>query len=305
MRDCLTASADKTPLTPNKRVNYTFGMVLGESEFRQEHEHLEWKSRLGNLLLHGYGTVCGLRLTVAGSEVRISAGFAINPAGQWLWVERDLCAKLDVWLAKNGSGVASPPAAGPRAVYVKLCFDECPADSVPVAGQACAGEEETRAASRIIETARAEFSLTPPVQSAEDQMQLFERLLNRVQIVTTTLSPDDSQRLIDSVRQLGIPGSPVVSPPMNPIFSLSEVTASETLRRAMVVWVTEVRPRLAGLTSGCAPQPTDESCVLLARLDFTVDNQGLINSTLTINEDQRPILLPSRLMQGWLFNERL
>ena len=300
MRDCLTASADKTPLTSNKRVNYTFGMVLGENEFRQEHENLEWKSRLGNLLLHGYGTVCGLQVTVTGTEVRISAGFAVNPVGRWLWVERDQCAQLDTWLEQHGGEAVTSPTAGPRAVYVKLCYDECPADAVPIAGNACASEEDTRAPSRIIEASQAEFSWTAPAQPAEDHMRLFDQLLARIEIISGPLSPDDSQRLIDAVRQLGLQTSPAVTSPNMDRFFLSEATALETLRRATAVWVTEVRPRISGPGHGCAPQPNDESCVLLARLNFDVDALGRIASPITIDQDRRPLLLPTRLLQEWL-----
>ena len=45
MRDCMGTTTDIAPLDPNKRVNYTFGMVLGVKDFRQEQEHFEWKHR--------------------------------------------------------------------------------------------------------------------------------------------------------------------------------------------------------------------------------------------------------------------
>ena len=57
MRDCISTPAECSPLPPNKRVNYTFGMVLGEQDFRQEQAHFEWKHRISNLLLHGYRCV--------------------------------------------------------------------------------------------------------------------------------------------------------------------------------------------------------------------------------------------------------
>ena len=99
MQDCcVSASADKALLNPNKPVNYTVGMVLGVDDFRQEQEHFEWKHRLSNLLLHGTGTVCGLRVTTeevdggADVEVRIAPGYAVSPHGRWVWVEKALCA---------------------------------------------------------------------------------------------------------------------------------------------------------------------------------------------------------------------
>src|SRR5438132_14409027 len=95
MRDCLTVSTDSAPSLPTKRVNYTFGMVLGVDDFRQEQAHFEWKHQISNLLLHGYGTVCGLRVSPAAVtipadvEIRISSGYGISPQGRWIWVEQD------------------------------------------------------------------------------------------------------------------------------------------------------------------------------------------------------------------------
>ena len=34
MRECTTVSTDSAPLTPNKRVDYRYGQVLGVAEFR-------------------------------------------------------------------------------------------------------------------------------------------------------------------------------------------------------------------------------------------------------------------------------
>src|SRR4030095_14696876 len=238
MRDCLTASAEQKPLPPNKRVNYSFGMVLGVDDFRQEQEHFEWKSRLSNLRLHGYGTVCGLRVTaypVANDtevEVRISAGYAINPQGKWIWVERDLCARLTEWLDKQSDQPVSPPVAGPRTVYVKLCYDECPTDAVPIAGNPCASDEDLQSPSRILETARAEFSWEPPAQPAEDHFRQFGDLLSLIRISDAAPSPDDGQLLIELVRGLGDVSSPpvVISPPP-PTIQLSTDTALRNTRR--------------------------------------------------------------------------
>lgn len=81
MNDCIMTSTDKAPLDPNKRVNYAFGMVMGVNDFRQEQEHFEWKHRLSNRLLHGYGTVCGLQV----SARAVSAGNGCrSPHLTWL-----------------------------------------------------------------------------------------------------------------------------------------------------------------------------------------------------------------------------
>ena len=80
MRACLPTGIELAPLPPNKRVNYTFGMVVGVDEFRQAHENLDWKDRAGNRLLHGSGTACGLRVSAEAVLVAATSSSALPPA---------------------------------------------------------------------------------------------------------------------------------------------------------------------------------------------------------------------------------
>src|SRR5438067_909759 len=140
MRDCVTVSADNAPLVPTKRVNYTFGMVLGVDDFRQEQTHFEWKHQLSNRLLHGYGTVCGLQVSAQAVinppdvEIRIAAGYGLSPQGKWMWVEQDQCARLGAWLQRQEVVLSPPVTPGRHTVYVTLCYVECETDLVPIAG---------------------------------------------------------------------------------------------------------------------------------------------------------------------------
>ena len=299
MRECTTVSTDTAPLKPNKRVNYTFGMVLGADEFRQEQEHNAWIGRNSNLLLHGSGTVCGLRVTThalpGDIEIRISPGYAISPRGKWIWVERELCARLGEWLARNAATL-SPPLTGRQTIYVNVCYDECETDLVPIAGQPCADEEDTRAASRILETARAEFSWTPPSPDVERQFRAFGEIFRKVEITDEIVSPDESQLLIDLVRGLGLTTSPPVdfSPPVERI-QLSEPTASETIREALAVWTTEVCPTLW-------PGNEADDCVLLSCVHFELDgDSNLVISSVEVENCERPVLVPDRLKQELFF----
>ncbi|HEV2761721.1 MAG TPA: hypothetical protein VGV38_01905, partial [Pyrinomonadaceae bacterium] len=313
MRDCITSSGNNAQLSPNKRVNYAFGMVLGVDDFRQEQEHFEWKHSKSNLLLHGSGTVCGLQVTAEESdggdvEIRISSGYAVSRRGRWIWVERDLCARLGEWVAKNPPP-GSPPGAGPQTVYVKLCYEECPTDLVPIAGQPCAKDDDARAPSRIIETGRAEFSWTEPDQRDEESFRRFGDLLEHVMIVDEELSPDDSAVFLDLVRNLCQPvtsppvGSPpvappvasppVTSPPFEPdtILRLARATACDTMRTALTIWVTEVCPCIR-------PQTAEDDCILLACVRFDLNSSGeLVNTSVVVSDCERPVLVPDRLKQ--------
>jgi hypothetical protein len=324
MQDCCTsASADKALLNPNKRVNYTFGMVLGVDEFRQEQEHFEWKHRISNHLLHGSGTVCGLKVTseVVGADVdvRVAPGYAVSPHGRWVWVEKALCARLGEWVAKNSAQQSPPPGPGPHTVYVRLCYAECPVDIVPIAGQPCAAEDDTRAPSRIYETARAEFSWEKPDGHAEWHYREFGELLSHVDIVQDFLSPDDSHRFLAAVHDFANvlaghtspPTSPPhdchdphhhphphVSPPVSPDtgrFTLSEATACDTIRQALTIWVTEVCPHLQKHLADCQK---DDDCILLACAHFDLDGAGLlVAGSVKVSDCERPVLVSDRLKQ--------
>lgn len=307
MNDCIKASANRAPLDPKKRLNYEFGMVLGVNDFRQEQEHHEWKHRLSNRLLHGSGTVCGLQVSAVGVvdgndvEIHISPGYAITPKGHWVSVESEQCGQLNQWLQNHKDDLSPPAGPGIQRVFVSLCYDECFTELVPIAGQACASDEDSAKPSRILETFKIQFAWQAPEQLLEENARAFGELMQRVELIPSSSSPseqDDSELLIELIRNLGIVAStPLNSPPEDTI-QLLDGTASETLRRALTVWVTEVCPRLS----------SKEDCVLLAAIDFNIDGTGnlivnvdqdgeLVPGTVTIDESERPVLIPDRLKQ--------
>ena len=297
MKDCISTPADSSPLPPNKRVNYTFGMVLGEQDFRQEQAHFEWKHRISNLLLHGYGTVCGLHVTArpladgSDTEIYVSSGYAVSPRGDWIWVDHDQCARLGAWLQRHSDDLPGFSGPGSYTAYVSLCYDECLVDLVPVAGRACASEEDTRAPSRVLESFRTEFSWTAPEQGREDHFRAFGDLLQRIEIIPEAGSPpdpDDSAYLIELVRNLGLQESPPALSPPEDVITLYASTLCETMREALAVWVTEVCPRFEGRSD----------CILLAAIHFDVDAAGaLLVDSVEIDNDARPVLVPDRLKQ--------
>lgn len=299
MIETVSAAVNAAPLTPNKRNNYFYGMALGVDEFRQEQEYFKWKHRLGNRLLHGYGTVCGLRLEQrpAGDddvEIVVGQGYAVSPQGRWIWVDRALCARLDEWLQRHREERDPFAAPGEHTVYVRLCYDECLTDLVPVAGQPCASDEESRAPSRILEAFHASLSWEKPEQLAEDYFRALSRLLRQIELVQGEGSPpamDDSLYLLERIRHLGQEESPpAASPPEEEVIYLFAETAHETLQQAFAIWTTEVCPQLA--------VPEDD-CILLGCIRFAVNDAGrLLAGSVELDNCDRPILLPSRLQQA-------
>jgi len=319
-------------LDPQKRVNYTFGMVLGVDEFNQEATYLIGKDHSQYRLAHGYGTICGLQVSLSSDlEVQVSTGVAINPRGQEIRVRQKMCARLNDWLTANQSALqelyGKPPF--PLSLCVVLAYRECPTDTVPVPGQPCRTQQDSMAASRIADSFQLQLCINSapvslsspsldaaslaglcyaPAQAEEDAIRRFGKLLHRLRISDLPSSITEAQ-LLSLVRQLGVEagvtGSPELSSPPyddSPI-DISTYDARDYLRSAFLVWVTEVRPTLTALAKGCNCSTPDEDSVLLADLDFTVGGAWQVVGNVNIDQSRRPYLLESRLLQEWLLNQ--
>jgi hypothetical protein len=53
-------AGDCAPVPEFRRLNYTYGQLLGVADFRTEQSYFREKQRLHNRCFHGYGVVCGL-----------------------------------------------------------------------------------------------------------------------------------------------------------------------------------------------------------------------------------------------------
>src|SRR4051812_26809162 len=89
MTDFDSATTDVGVLDPGKRVNYSLGLVLGVDEFRQEQAYFLAKHRRHNRMLHGHGTVWGLKLGVPAKEppeIHVAPGLAAAQSGHEICV---------------------------------------------------------------------------------------------------------------------------------------------------------------------------------------------------------------------------
>ena len=328
---------------PSKHVNYTLGMVLGVDDFTQEFAYLSGRDqRLARDLL-GYGTVSGLRVRVDGAtnnpRVVVEAGVAVSPGGRFIRVTPAQCALLRDWVRENEAQVrdslqaASPvsPLDGTLPLYVVLCYRDCPVDMVPIPGEPCRTEQDSMAPSRLKDDFRLELRLGAPYQIEEVAVRDFIKWLHHSIEITNTpgqfLSLDD---FLDEIRNaVLIPGSPPDSPPASPphmppdfmkdvpaiFLRIHPSDACRYLSAALRLWVTELRPLWRPATLGdplcCGekkePDPTDEDCVLLARLDVpliedTLTKELLIDGTeqVRIDQEARPVLAHLRFLQEWL-----
>lgn len=219
--------ADGT-LSPDLRVNYAFGLVLGVNEFRQEQDYLLQKAYLYNRALQGYGTVSGLHVRAdwqKGEEVLItvSPGMAIDQFGMPIVVRDAQCARLTAWLSKQEAQQAGTVGKHRRKgekwehlwkmgekrdlrVYIIARYEDYADGQVPIAGQACSTSDTQPIYSRIHDSYTIDFSWDPPSLPAWESVRCFSKLLAQVRFVDDE-GRDDTDEFIKQVLKLADPGS--------------------------------------------------------------------------------------------------
>ncbi len=263
-----------TGLDPHKRVNYRLGLVLGEDEFRQDQFHHRERDHHATRALHGYGTVSGLGVSfddVTG-RLHVQPGLAVDPAGRLICVPVEYCASLAAWVQEHAAEELSggiPPSLG---VYVSLCWTECETDEVPIPADSCLSAEDSRAASRILDSFELRLTLEPPPIVGE-------------------VAPGSADSLADLADELhGMLDVSGGSPP--------DMDGVAALLRD---WAVERRPEVVA-AQACLPAP-DDVCVLLARVDLDLIDgpSGAGVAAAAVVDADRPILVSTRLLQEALF----
>jgi hypothetical protein len=315
-------------LSPDLRVNYEFGLVLGVDEFRQEQLYFLSKEYLHNRSLHGYGTVSGLDVTLQDQDndiqITVAPGIGIDQFGRTFIIRHEQCALLGAWLAKQQTtpGVIVPIGEGGEiVVYLVGAYDECLDALVRIAGQPCSSSDQTTAASRIRDSFNLTLRFQPPAMPAWDAVRRFALVMARVE-VDPTLPPDQSEEadLLEVVRVLDQPDEfrllnlrlPGEEPPTGAprTYRIPAEGANAVLDRVFTVWATEVRPNLA--PDLIEPNATGdaESGVLLATIRFRLDADSTpenpilhgVTEELTdsVSDEGRPFLLHTQLIQELL-----
>jgi hypothetical protein len=322
------ATPDAVAPDPSKHVNYTFGMLLGVDDFKQEFAYLAGRDQWMARDLIGYGTISGLKISLdvaaKGPRISVSCGDALSPKGQMIRVCPAQCAYLNDWLTANQAvvqGEITSPISSSIKLWLTLCYRDCPVDKVPIAGEPCRSADDLMAPSRLVDDFRLELRPTPPLQQEEDAIRDFVLWLDQIQITTSGPFPS-IQDFEAALRAALVPVTSPLSPStffhMGSPLSVIRVhpdTIGAYLKSAFRIWVTEIRPLFhtgwpppacscSGETSQSAPP---EDCLMLAEVDVPLVNVGpglnwQVDGTQAtlIDESQRPILLHTRLLQEWM-----
>ena len=221
--DSITTSVgtpDAVPADPTKRVNYTFGMVLGVDDFVQESTYLTARDRLLARELVGYGTVWGLAVE-AGPDpkdpelrerVTVTRGLAIVPSGQPVCVPVDQCAYIAPWLRTHAEALQDiAPGGGPVPVYVVLCYRDRLTDNVPIPGEPCRSEDDLEAPSRRQDSFSLELRLQPPRQVEEDAIRDVVDWIRQIPVVG--FGGSSIEEVLDALRDAAAAAPTYGSPP--------------------------------------------------------------------------------------------
>lgn len=326
-----TVVPDTANLDAHKRVRYFTGLVLGPDELKQDQHYMMERDRLHQRSLHGYGTVLGLGISIDDSagtpKIVVRAGMAVTPRGETVCVPLDQCAELNDFLQANAedlglatSGSPAVPLASPPdflTLWLVLCPRDCETDKVRALGDPCRTPEDAMEPSRIADDFELKLVTQQPEHIEEQAIRIMGALMSAVEITDTPSSgvfftAEEMAELVGRLVPTGSPGvlptidevmagSPALvapgSPGIGPI-SIHPDEVSEVMSAAWRVWITEVRPHLAGGAAGCADR--GENCVLLARLDFAVADMGSgpeVSGPVDMDETERPWLVQTRLLQ--------
>ena len=183
-----------------ERPNYFCGHLLTDTDLSTEQQYVIEKHKLYNRTLHGWGIVCGLRLTCGDDEccgsIVIDEGYAIDDCGNDLVVcepqRFDVVSLLKEkgWIV--GDLVYDPCAPDDpkdecdytQCFYVTVCYDEEPRDFTTPFVAGCRPTLTECEPTRIREGVRFDVLDKLPDEN-ESLEELFKRLVSCFSIFTT------------------------------------------------------------------------------------------------------------------------
>jgi hypothetical protein len=289
--------ATDTDASLEKRVRYTRGQMLNETDFTQEQNYHLNKSHQHNRILHGYGTVSGLEIDAAaveGSiEITVNVGVGVDRAGRVFRIATPQCADLLTWLDKHPDFNFKNPV-----VYVVACYDETLTDEQYTSGQDCLNDDVGKTATRIQDSVKLELRAQPPKMPLWQGSQNVRDLMAKVQLVDAIAPNDDRDELIRLL--LAIDGLAPLNDP-TPRYRLDSA-ARDVLEEIYRLWVVTVLPKILAEEAEALGTPEDY-CILLGAVRFnrvTSGGQQSVDAPIVNPDgDMRPVLLHTQLFQGF------
>lgn len=157
---CVTDGCPECEIPQMARNTLFDGKIMSAQDFLDEQHYFMGKDRRHNQLLHGWGTVCGLKILEHPNPdcrpqyVVVTAGAAIDCCGREILVRHNAmfdfrAAALEAWKLKNGKTVQ--PDDQPHRLELVVRYAECPTDPVPAVFEGCGSGEAACLPSKILE----------------------------------------------------------------------------------------------------------------------------------------------------------
>jgi hypothetical protein len=160
-----------------ERNNYFCGKLMVDRDFRADQLYHMGKQRLQNAYLHGWGTVCGLKVgphpNCPNLKVIVNPGLAVDCGGREIFVPNNYEVELESY-RKNGNGGNGDK---PENLYICLRYMECETELVPVFLDEC-GCSETCEPNRIRETFVIDVLTGDDFEDGELDGYLFDRIVS-------------------------------------------------------------------------------------------------------------------------------
>jgi hypothetical protein len=253
------SAGNDLPVNPFEALRVTYGMLLGEQDFRVLLGNPRGKLMLHNAWLHGSGVVWGMRVKQAGDEPRVLPGLALDRIGRELRIEADQCVSLEAWAADwvrdHPATTATDCETRELRAWVVADFSQCADRPVPALADPCDVTRKHNDYSRVIETVRISLVAEPPPvvatyhrvrvllaldTVADDQDEAGQEALEALADVESRPVPERAARLLWWFRRLAAADEMDLAPhpspgdPCPPVTPVSEENASVLLAKLSV-----------------------------------------------------------------------
>jgi DNA-binding beta-propeller fold protein YncE len=158
------------------RNNYFTGKLLVERDFTDEQRYLMGKQRRHNQRLHGWGSVCGLKVkphpTCPDRYVIIEPGTAIDCCGREILLKAEEYFGfkdkfLENWQKQNGPN--SQPDTAEHKIQICVSYKECGAEDIPALFDDCNCDATSCQPNRILESYGFDVLIDPKTTGVDGQ----------------------------------------------------------------------------------------------------------------------------------------
>lgn len=263
-----------------ERVNYHVGQLLRAEDFQTEQGYLVERDDRHQRMLHGYGTVFGLEVSIEKpfeqiDEITVHEGVGIDRQGRVFVVHQPQCARNIVeWWQANKQ---------PSAIYVVAKYDKHAISPVLLAGQPCDDSVEATVMSRLRDSMALELWDHKPEMPIFEASRCMKQLLGRVSL-DANADGSGKTALVSALEDICN---------MEGWQAQYRVTLKE-FDEVLDYWVTYVMPALHGADHN----NDDFPWVLLAEFHLArSDTPKLTKGMAQAKAPVRPLLLHTQLFQ--------